>query len=243
MVLLLAFAKLSYGQIVNVEGKRSAASEEGWHGNTDFNFNLTQNTNFVLDYGVKANVQYLKDRHRLLFLADLSRIQAGGENFVNSGYQHTRYNLEIGKERRFAIEAFNQVQFNRVQKIAYRQLSGVGLRARVIQNDTIKCWIGTLPMFEYEQLTDDVVERNFRQSSYVFLSLAYKLFEFQTIVYYQPRWDDFSDYRMSTSTSLEFGMLKWLRWVSTVNLTYDARAPKDVPSLVYTIRNGLRLEF
>lgn len=98
-------------------------------------------------------------------------------------------------------------------------------------------------MFEYEELTTDIVERNVRQSSYLFFFFARKKFEFQTINYYQPNLADFSDFRLTTGTTIELGILRWLRYVSTLDLTYDSKPPVEVPNVVFTLKNGIKLEF
>lgn len=242
MVVLCATRVLN-AQIVNVESKRTENTQEGWHGSLNLSLNLTRNTTDVLDYGAKATVQYLKERHRLLVLSDLSRIVAGGTNFINRGYEHVRYNYDFGNKRKFSFEAFQQAQFNGLQAIGFRHLTGAGLRWNVLENDSLKLWVGSLPMYEYEELTTGIIERNFRQSSYVLFFIAFKKFEFQTINYYQPRLDYFNDFRISSSNNIEFGVLRWLRFVTSLDLTYDSRPPDAVPDLVFTFRNAIKLEF
>ncbi|MEX2596819.1 MAG: DUF481 domain-containing protein [Salibacteraceae bacterium] len=234
---------LMFSQIVNVESKRSGKKEEGWNGSIDLNFSLTRNTSDVLSYGGKTSNQYLKNRHRYLLLADLNRVQAGGDIFVNQGYEHLRYNYEFGEEKRLAAEVFQQAQFNSVQKIKFRHLSGAGLRYAPINQDSLKVWAGSILMYEYEELTTAAIQRNFRQSSYLLFYVAFKKFEFQTINYYQPKWGDFSDFRVSTSSTVEFGVLKWLRFTTGFELLYDSEVPEEVPAVVFSLKNGLRLEF
>ena len=243
---ILAFSSLLHSaqsQIVNVESKRSDNSQEAWHGSLNLSLNFTRNTDDVLDYGAKGTVQYLKQRHRLLVLSDLSRVVAGGTDFINKGYEHVRYNYDFGNKRHFSFEAFQQAQFNGIQRIDFRHLTGAGLRWNILENDSLKLWVGSLPMYEYEKLTTGIIERNFRQSSYVLFFVAFKKFEFQTINYYQPRLDYLSDFRFSSSNSIEFGVLSWLRFVTSLDLTYDSAPPAEVPDLVFTFRNAIKLEF
>lgn len=243
---LAGFIFLSNGvfaQIVNVESKRPGVTNEGWHGSIDLNLNYTRNVSDVLDYGGKASLQYLKRKHRLLLLADLHRIRAGGDDFVNSGYQHIRYNRDLGAKNTFAFEAFQQSLYNAVQLISVRHLAGAGLRFNAVDRDSLKFWMGTLPMHEFEMLTNGSIERNIRQSSYLLFFFAFRNVEFQTINYYQPRWDDFSDFRFSSSNTIEVGILQWLRLVSSAELLYDSRVPDGVPDFVFTLKNGFKFEF
>jgi hypothetical protein len=48
---------------------------------------------------------------------------------------------------------------------------------------------------------------------------------------------------LSNSTSIEFGLLKWLRFKVGVDLLYDSNAPEGVPNLIFTLKNGLMAEF
>lgn len=241
---ILICAHSASAQIVNVESKRPGATQEGWHGKINLNFDFTRNTSDIISYGAQNNVQYLKDKHRLLVLNDISRVRAANADFINNGYEHVRYNYQIGAKRRFAFEAFQQAQFNSVQKISFRHLTGLGPRWNVVENDSVKLWLGSLPMFEYEELTTGIIERNFRQSTYLLFFFALPSgIEFQTINYYQPKLDNFSDFRLSHSSSFEFGILSWLRYNVSFNLLYDSAPPIDIPDLIFALRNGLAMEF
>lgn len=233
-----------YSQIVNVESKRDGSvSQEGWHGNLSFNLSFQRNTSDILTYGNKSTVQYQKNKHRLLLLTDLNRVQAAGSDFVNQGYWHGRYNYHIDKQNRFSAEVFQQMQFNSVQLIQFRYLTGAGLGWNAVDTDSLKFRIGTIPMYEYEELTTDVIERNFRQSTYLLFFIRLKALEFQTINYYQPKLTEFNDYRFSSSSSVQFTIRRWLKYNVSFDLLYDSKVPNSIPDLVFTFRNGLGVEF
>lgn len=235
---------VAFSQIVNVESKRPGSTDQGWHGNFDLNVDYTKNTSQVLKFGTKNSIQYLKNEHRVLLLTDMQRTKAGGTNFINNGYEHLRYNYDLGKKGHFSVEAFQQAQFNSVLKIQLRHLTGAGIRLNFWDNDSLKFWMGTLPMFEYEILTTNIVSKNIRESSYL---LFYKQFkngvEFQTIGYYQPRIDWLGDYRLSNNTTLEFGLLSWLRFRVGFDMLFDSNPPADIPQLIFSVKNGLMAEF
>src|SRR5690606_25341756 len=146
----------------------------------------------------------------------------GGDDFVNSGYQHIRYNFNLVQKRNSALEAFRQCQFYSVNLFAMRQLVTACLRCNPLERYSGKITVCCLPMHEFEMLTNGVIERNVRQSSYLLFFVTHGKFEFQTINYYQPRWDKLSDYRLSSFNSIEIGVLSWLRIVSTAELLYDS---------------------
>lgn len=238
----LCFAIALNAQIVNVEGKRPGISEEGLHGSINLNFDYTRNVEDIMSYGTRNTLQYNRHKHRALFLTDLSRITAGGADFVNNGYEHLRYNYDMGEKEHFALEAFQQAQFNTVQKIRFRHLAGAGLRWNIHDSDSLKFNTGTLPMYEYEELVDGAIERNIRQSTYLFFFIGFQGFEFQSIVYYQPKINELKDFRLSNFSTVEFGLLRWLRYSLSLDLLYDSGIPAEVPHLVFTLKNGLTLE-
>lgn len=240
----LLLGSIVQAQIVNVEAKRGALNEqEGWHGNLNFNLSFQRNTDDILTYGNKSTIQWQKKKHRLLLLTDLSRVQAAGSDFVNQGFWHGRYNYHLDEKKRVSMEVFQQMQFNSVQLIQFRYLTGAGLGFNVVEKDSLKFRVGTLPMYEYEELTTNVIERNFRQSTYILLFFKLKTLEFQTINYCQPKINDFSDYRLSSSSSVEFTLRKWLKYNVSFDLLYDSKVPATIPDLVFTLRNGLGVEF
>jgi hypothetical protein len=64
-------------QVINIEGKRFMNDTNGWVGNTDFNFNVFNNTQQVLQFSNTLRVQYQKNRSRFILLNDLNFIKAG----------------------------------------------------------------------------------------------------------------------------------------------------------------------
>ncbi|MDC1222215.1 DUF481 domain-containing protein [Salibacteraceae bacterium] len=242
--MFLLLGSITQAQIVNVEAKRGAIDEqEGWHGNINFNLSFQRNTSDILTYGNKSTIQWQKNKHRLLLLTDLSRVQAAGADFVNQGFWHGRYNYHLDEKKRVSLEVFQQMQFNSVQLIQFRYLTGAGLGWNVLERDSLKFRVGTLPMYEYEELTTNVIERNFRQSTYVLLFFKLNMLEFQSINYYQPKITELSDYRFSSSSTIEFTLRKWLKYNVSFDLLYDSKVPATIPDLVFTLRNGLGVEF
>ncbi|MEZ4721650.1 MAG: DUF481 domain-containing protein [Flavobacteriales bacterium] len=243
LVVFPVFTATVEAQIVNVESQRPGATDDGWHANINLNLSFQRNTTDILTYGNKSMVQWQQNRNRLLLLTDLNRVQAAGADFVNQGYLHARYNYHLDQKKRFSIEAFQQLQFNTVQLIELRYLAGVGPSWNVIEHDSLKFRVGSLPMYEYEELTTDAIERNIRQSTYLLFFIDFGFCEFQTINYYQPKWGQWSDYRLSSANTLEFTIRTWLKYNVSFNLLMDSGVPAGIPELVFTFRNGLGVEF
>jgi hypothetical protein len=97
-----------HAQVVNIENKRFLNDTNDWIGNTDFNFNVFNNTQQVLQFSNTIRVQYQKNRSRFIILNDANFIKAGQTNFANSGFQHLRYNYKLFK--RLTVESFIQTK-------------------------------------------------------------------------------------------------------------------------------------
>lgn len=243
-LLLCCFALSSEAQIINIEKSRKD-QKEGWAGNIDFSLNFTKNTIQIWQLSNRTGLQYNKNRHVWLFLTDISMIQADEEQLLSRGFEHIRYNYLLGKKQKVAIEAFEQVQYNKIQLIKLRALAGAGGRYSFIKSDTSNLFIGCTPMYEYEELTDNItIERRVRLSNYFAFDFGlWQKVTISSITYYQPDIVDFADYRFSNESSLSIGVTNRLTFKVIYNLLYDSRPPVDVPNTIYSISNGLGWKF
>lgn len=240
--LLVLINSLS-AQVINVESKRFLNDTNGWVGKIDFDFLLTQNTQQIMQIGNNVHVQYQHNKHRFLILNDVKFVKAGSTDFVNSGYQHLRYNYKIVP--RITWEGFLQAQYNKVLKLQARYLAGTGPRFKLIKNGNVKLYIAALYMFEDEY--DVGVPQPFyanRISSYLTFSIGLsKNADLTSTTFYQPNLANFADHRIANDTALEIYVSKRLNFKAGLNLLYDTYQPEGIPSLVYSVRNGLSFKF
>ena len=111
-------------QVINIESKRFLQDTNGFIGKADLNFNINQNISQVMSLGINIHSQYVHNRNRILAIGDLAFIKAGTQDFVNSGYQHLRYNYKLLNW--LTWEAFIQAQYNRILLLDRRYLAGSG---------------------------------------------------------------------------------------------------------------------
>lgn len=243
LTIFLFLGNTVIAQVVHTEKKRLQSTEDGWTGNLDVNFSLVQNTRRIVQLGNRINAQYQKEKHWLLLLNDLTLMQVNENALQNRGYQHVRYNYAV---RPYLIpEGFAQVQYNQVWKINLRFLAGAGPRFRIVENDSTRLYLGTLVMYEYEEAADRTeFNRDVRLSSYVSGGIALQPWmELNHISYFQPKLNDWSDFRISTETSLQFSVTSRLKFKSTFELSYDARPPEGLQNTFYSWKNGLSFHF
>lgn len=230
-------------QVINIENKRFLNDTNGWIGNTDFVFNLQQNTQQVMSFSNAMRIQYQKNKSRIIFINDISFIKAGKTNFVNSGYQHLRYNYKISKL--LTIEAFTQTQYNPVLKLDFRYLMGAGPRIKLLKKENAKIYFASIYMYEYDDIANDAVNLyEHRISSYLTCTFnILKNVELVSTTFYQPNLQNLNDYRIANDSSLEIVINKHLNFKSTFNLLYDTYQPIGIPNLVYQLKNGLSVKF
>lgn len=191
------------------------------------------------------------DRNTYLFFGDFSLMKVDENNLINAGFLHMRYNYGF-KDSIFIAEAFTQIQYNTIQKLSRRFLWGGGMRYRFFEKEKLNLFAGTSIMYEFEllSLTDtagnayDSPEDNIRFNFYLSNSFKFKeTLSFNHITYYQPLLTDFSDYRISSESSLNMKVSKKVTIRIFFNLFYDSMPVDEVPNLFYSLNNGLRYSF
>lgn len=242
IIIFLIYSSAS-AQVVNVESKRFLNDTNGFVGKIDFNFQITQNTQQVINFGNNVHLQYQKNRSRFLLINDINFVKAGNTNFVNAGFQHFRYNYKI--KNRLTWEAFIQSQYNPILRLDLRLLAGTGPRFKIVKNKTLRLYAASLYMFEREEISGETKQYNtHRLSSYVTFSLSIgENADFTSTTFYQPNVQNFQDYRIANDSSFELVISKRLNFRTGFNLLFDTRQPSGIPNLVYTLRNGLSFKF
>lgn len=230
-------------QIVNVENTRLNEYKDGWQGLIDIRFYSVKNTSSLFKLNNTIRLQYRKKRHTFLFLNNYNLINTGGENFEQNYFQHFRYNLMV--DSNLTLEAFTQNQYDQIMLIKKRILAGSGPRFRFVDGRRFKLYIGLAYMFEYEEeLQSSIIRRDHRMSSYLNVRLKLKdWLLLHNTTYYQPRFDWWPDYRVSSNTTFQCKVNKWLSFTSDVGLAFDT-FPVDnngIPRFTYRFTNGIAI--
>lgn len=241
-ILFIFIIANSFGQVVNIEKKRSDSLKNGWQGNVDLSLSFIKNTNDITQGKTNFKLQHHKDKSTYLFFNDITIMSINGERYLNSGFQHLRYNYDFDKF--YIAEAFTQIQYNKIQKLQRRFLWGGGLRYRIFDEKRLSLNAGTSLMYEFEMLLDDSFADKIRGNIYI--STTYKpkeSFSVEHITYYQPAFGSGNDYRISSETTLKFKISDKLTYKTFFNLFYDSKPPVEIPNLFYSLNNGLSYSF
>jgi len=243
-VVFLCFSIVLNAQILNVESLRKVTDTSGFSGSTTLDFALKRTTNDFFTLSSKIHFQYKMNKHLALFKNDVKLQKIEGESFENGGITHLRYNYRFA--RRIAWEIFTQGQYNKISFIKFRGLLGTGPRFKLTKSENYKFYLGTLVMYEYEELEDNVtpVQRDFRGSIYASFSLyPIKTLSLISTTYYQPRLSQFGDYRVSNESSLLIDVYKNLAFSINYTFTFDSFPAEGIPNSQYDFATGIVYSF
>ncbi len=242
LVIFICF--FSHSQIVNIESKRLDVQKPGLHGNVEMNFQYTQAGVTFWQIGDKANLIYRKEKRTFIFILDHALVKSNTTDYINRGMQHVRYNYSLNDSDNVIFEAFEQAQFNKIQKINYRFLLGSGLRFVILRSERIKLNFGSGLMFEHESMVDLGISTDVLFTSYISLDLRLsKNLVFNTISYIQPKIFNRGDYRFSNETFFRFQFNEYLSFKITNSLIFDSREVPDVPKANIVFTNGVVFDF
>jgi len=242
LLILLFFMSsfFSFGQIINIENLRRVTDTTGLSGFARLDLRLQKNTNQIFSISNRIRLQYKTPKSLWLFIHNLDFSEANSEQLVSSNTQHLRFNHKLKPKIKW--EAFLQSQRDKIAAIKFRGLAGTGLRFKLTSLEKYKFYLGSLIMFEHEKSVNEVenIHNDWRSSSYFSFSLYPK--ENITIVstsYYQPRLDNFIDYRILSETSLSFKIIKNLKFTTSFTYMYDKFPVTGIVQEQYLLSNGL----
>lgn len=256
LLILLLSPIFLQAQIVNIEKLRlSDTLDNHVSFELELGFGISKNSSGQVIEG-NGNLRtdyYFRKKNKLMFLGafGVNRFKAlnaaEATSIEDNQFIHLRYNRTLTKY--LTWEAFAQGQFNEVELINLRILAGTGPRFRILKKEKGYIYLGIMYMYEHSDeqqngISENLIFNHHRLSNYV--SMLYQMSEnaaISHVTYYQPRVDDFNDFRISSETGLEFRLFKKLKWRSYFQILYDSRPPVSVVELRYQLRNGISLEF
>ncbi len=245
LLLLFIVPLFSLAQVINIESLRMENDTSRFTGRENLSFQVTQTNVQLFRFSNNLAMQFRQSPHLLLFLSNVNFTFSSTTEFERSGFFHLRYNLK--QSDHFYYEVFTQYQVDFPLRIQNRLLNGLGIRLDFWPQEKSSLQWGTLVMYEYDdELEKDIIHRDVRLSTYV--SAVVKVKDspvFSTVVYYQPRVDLWSDFRLSGEAQLTFKLWKFLGFNVAASVNYDSFPVEDpaIPRLTYKITNGLNLKF
>lgn len=237
LLLLFALSGLALqAQVVNIEGRRFMNDTVPWTGYVNFRLNVAESGQRSLTLGLAGAVQHVRGQHRMFFVNDLAFSQVEANDFLNTGFQHLRYNYR--RDSLWTGEAFLQSQYNKPLRLDLRLTAGAGPRLTAVHSKRMKVNLGVAVMLENEHITNGPATLVGRNSNYVSATLSFSdMASLTAVVYYQPKLFDASDHRIAVEGGLLLNMTKRMTLESRLNLLKDSAQPEGVPSLTYSWNN------
>ncbi len=246
-VLLLFCSNIVFSQIVNIEKKRTSQQDSiYWTGDINLGAALIQNSKQIININTAIRIDHTRFRHVFMSITDYRLGRVDNNDFLNTGFQHFRYNYKMNK--RWTWEAFTQAQYNEQIQLQLRWLLGSGPRVGLLLGEKKQLYLGALYMYEYNEEKGEgeevIFSKEHRISSYFnahFQPLNY--LKISSTTYFQPVVTNPDDFRLSTETNLEMKITKRLTFTTIFSLLYDSSPPSGVRKTIYSLKNGLRLKF
>ena len=242
VLIAAAWTAVVQAQVVNIEGRRFLNDTVPWTGIVDFRYNITENTQRSIAFGFSGAVQHVRGKHRYFLVNDLALSRVESNAFLNTGFQHLRYNYAYRK--RWTGEAFAQTQYNKPLRLDLRTTLGAGPRLRIFNEEEFRMHIGTALMLEYERVTTGEAFIHGRNSSYLSGTVRFnKMASITTVVYYQPRIFNAWDHRIALEAGFLFSPIPRYTFESRLNLLRDTAQPTGVPGFTYSWNNRFGIRF
>ena len=235
----------SAAQIVNVESARMQSDTVGWMGGAGLGMTLRQSTQKVFGINAEAHLQYKtkKDKGLWLILGSVGFLKGGGLNYVSDRFAHLRYNYKVNDWLRW--EVFGQVLNNVITQIHTRFLVGTGPRFKIVKNNILRLYAASLVMYEREkEITDPVVRhKDIRSSSYIsFTFTPRENIELISTTFFQPRFNQFSDYRILNEATFKVKASKHFSVSMRWEFLYDRFPAGTSPTTTYNLSTGIQAE-
>lgn len=234
---------------VNVETFRSNLRDQPWFVSLDGNLtgDLGNSQGIVLGTALFAGA---KAGHSVIFgKAQWDYAAFSGTVSVSKSFMHVRYNYQI--KPWLYWEAFSQIQQDKFQRLAFRNVEGTGPRFSVVHSTTFDLYYGTAYMFEYEELTAEAngpgqpaSTISHRWSNYIsFTANLDQRTQFTSVLYVQPRFDNFKDVRVLNESGISVKVKTPLSLKLGVVIHHDSQPPRGVKSTDLEAKNSFSVSF
>lgn len=242
IVLLFLSVNCTHAQIMNIEQYRMENDTAGWAGNASLSLQYLKNTTELVNAGVSVHLQYKAKKCLFLWKTSYILVKAKGENLANDCAQHLRYNYFMNEW--LIPELFTQFQFNDALNVNFRWLAGAGPRFRVLHTKPLNLFAAAAYMYEYEELINPIVQHNdHRLSCYISFSLKFlNNMNFFSTTYFQPKINEFSDYRLSSQADLKIKISRHFGFTLSYIYFYDTVPAESTPHDTHTMQNTLSFE-
>lgn len=200
-----------------------------------------------IELGVNVLVRYRSGRHFAYATGSGDYARYAQETTIAKAFGHARYNYEL--TRWATAELFAQAERDEFRRIQVRELVGTGPRWTLASAEVFSLHWGQAYMLEYTERdssarADGEQDIAHRLSSYLSVQLeVHERIAINSVTYYQPRLDDWGDYRILSMSGATFEVTERLASRVDVTLRYESHVPFDLKPFDYEAKHSLQLSF
>lgn len=247
--LLLAtsiYTDLVLCQIVNIESQTQGEIAEGLSGEIELSSDSKSGNTEVNIVAADLNIFFRHRNHLGIFLFERDFGEQQGVRFSDSTFVHGRYRYQLSNN--WWWEVFSQADRNDFKRRKLRTIVGSGPRWRIIGNGNFNLTIGSAPMWEKEEYTEQDGKNPERElirlSNSIFA--GYRLNESviaDLTLYWQPDPKDVKNFRALLESSLRFRLLDHLSYRISLKQVRDSRPPEGVKESDAQLTQSLIFDF
>jgi putative salt-induced outer membrane protein YdiY len=217
--------------------------EPGWSGSIAGSYGASGGNTRESTFAGDGRLQLRTTANIWRLIARGKRTTTRGIETARSTLGHLRHNYLLSE--RWATIAFLQHQRNPFQRLDSRYLLGFGGRWLAVKGNATRIHLGAAHMFEQESIQDEPGHvKDQRLSTYI--SLVTELREgvaVDFLVFYQPLWKDFADWRVHGEIKLTVDLTGSLALFTGYNLEHDTRPPDGVVETDWDTKTGFTFSF
>lgn len=209
--------------------------DPGYSANVGVSLSTKRGNSDVDSYKMATRVQYDNNESYVTWLQLSGEYgKASGVKNVQKLYAHLRYIHNI-TDKYHVYEVALQTEEDEFRLIQHRRLVALGYRQRFFHdNQKLKAFIGIGTIFEnihYISANENPDENNIRINSYASITYAFKEdMKTSFISYYQPKFDDISDFVTVNTLELKLKIIDALYLNFSVHYDYDSHPAVGVAS-------------
>jgi putative salt-induced outer membrane protein YdiY len=220
-----------------------ARDEPGWSGSVSGSFGASGGNTRETTYEAAGRLQWRGAVNTWRLIGSGKRTTSRGEETARSTLGHLRHNRELA-DRWFSL-AFLQIQKNPFQRLDSRFLAGVGVRWDTVKRDKFIWAFGASTMYEDERINNVAGHETAHRLS-TFSTIETELREGVTLdalLFYQPQWSDFGDWRVFGQAKLEVELTGSLSLFTSYQIEHDSRPPAGVEQTDWDTKTGFLMKF
>lgn len=250
-ILVFLIAGNATGQINTEKYRKYYSDDVGFIFNMKTTFTAKAGNTEYTAYTGTGRVDYNGKTFDAFLVGNFEFKNTADTKVENQGFLHLRGITHIAE--RATWEIFLQRQYDEFIDLNSRNLAGTGLKYRVIEyiaeadsSKTLDVNVSLGAMYETEEYDVDagIVSKDlWRSANFISVDwLIKKKLNLTGVIYYQPAFKNFKNYRIASELGFEFALARSLHFIVDFTWRYNSIPVTDVKKYDLSVQNGIRIE-